>query len=80
MTTLSNSEEGPVMIRLFALVATAYYMFQQSTLQRLEKAKNDERGMTSLEMVVLGLGLFLLAGVVVAVVTAAVKSRTDQIK
>lgn len=68
------------MIRLFALVATTYYMFQQSTLQRLEKAKNDERGMTSLEMVVLGLGLFLLAGVVVAVVTAAVKSRTDQIK
>lgn len=68
------------MIRLFALVATTLYMMRQSTLQRLEKAKNDERGMTSLEMVVLGLGLFLLAGIVVAVVTAAVKSRTDQIK
>lgn len=69
-----------MMIRLFALVATSYYVLQQSTLQRLEKARNDERGMTSLEMVVLGLGLFLMATAVVVVVTAAVKSRTDQIK
>lgn len=68
------------MIRLFAMVATMYYLFHQSTLQRLAQAKEDERGMTTLELVVLGLGLFLLAGAVVAVIVAAVNSRTAQIR
>lgn len=68
------------MIRLFAMGATMYYLLQQSTLQRLKQAKKDERGMATLEIVVIGLGLFLLAGVVVAVIVAAVNSRTAQIQ
>ena len=39
----------------------------------------DDRGVTLLEIAVVGLGLFLLAGAVVAVIVAAVNSRMSQI-
>ena len=37
-------------------------------------------GLSTLEVVVIGLGLFLLAGALVAVITVAVNSRMNQIK
>lgn len=40
----------------------------------------DERGSVTLEMVVIALGVLLLAGAVVAVITTAVNSRVNQIK
>jgi hypothetical protein len=39
-----------------------------------------ETGASTLEMVIITLGLITVAGVLVAAITAAVKSRTDQIK
>lgn len=42
-------------------------------------SSDNEAGLTSLEIAVIALGLFVLAGVLVAAVSAAVQSRTDQI-
>ena len=39
-----------------------------------------EAGVSTLEMVIIALGLMAVAGVLVAAITAAVTSRTDQIK
>ena len=45
---------------------------------QLVKLRDDERG-DVLTTIVLILGFFLLAGIVVAVITAAVNSRTAQV-
>ena len=39
-----------------------------------------EAGLSTLEITIIALGLFLLAGVVVAVLTGATQSRLDQIQ
>jgi len=40
----------------------------------------DERGSVTLEQVLITVGLFIVAGVVIAAITAAVRSRVGQIK
>lgn len=50
---------------------------------RLDDARTtarDERGSVTLEQVLITVGLFLLAGIVIAAITAAVNSRVGQIK
>lgn len=42
-------------------------------------ARHDERGASTLELVILILGLIAVATLLVATLTAAVRSRTDQI-
>lgn len=47
---------------------------------RARVAGTGDGGATTLEMVVIALGLLLAAGVAIAAITAAVKTRTAQIK
>lgn len=47
---------------------------------KMKEARRDERGLGTLEMVVLGLGLFLAATALILVITAAITTRSDQIK
>ena len=39
-----------------------------------------EAGLTTLEITIIGLGLFLIAGIAVVVLTSATQSRLDKIK
>lgn len=50
---------------------------------RLDDARTnarDERGSVTLEQVLITVGLFIAAGIVIAAITAAVNSRVGQIK
>jgi hypothetical protein len=47
--------------------------------RRLKDAASDDSGVSTLEVIVIALGLFLLAGAAVAVIANAVNSRTAQI-
>lgn len=47
---------------------------------RVEDSRNDERGLGTLEMVVIGLGLFLAAGAAILVFTGAIDTRLEKIK
>jgi hypothetical protein len=47
--------------------------------RRLKGAASDDSGISTLEVIVIALGLFLLAGAAVAVIASAVSSRTSQI-
>ena len=51
----------------------------RATRRRQLLAERDA-GLSTLEITVIALGLFLLAGVVVAVLTGATQSRLDQIQ
>lgn len=42
--------------------------------------RDGEAGLTTLEITIVGLGLFLIAGVAVVVLTSATQSRLDKIK
>lgn len=64
------------MLKLITLYMTVAYCARI----RLEEAKRDERGVSTLEMVVLGLGMFLAATAAIAVITLAITNRTDLIK
>ncbi len=46
----------------------------------LDRLRRREDGVSTLEMVVIALGLLAIAGVLVAALTAAVTSRTEQLK
>jgi hypothetical protein len=48
--------------------------------RRREVLAEREAGLSTLEITIIALGLFLLAGVVVAVLTGATQSRLDQIQ
>ena len=52
-----------------------------SAHNRLDRLRSQDRqaGLTTLEMAILGLGLFLIAGVTVAVITAAINARLNRI-
>ncbi|MDP3893632.1 hypothetical protein [Nocardioides sp.] len=63
------------MIRIYVII-TALVVTMTA---RLRQRKQDERGIGTLEYVVIGLGLFLLAGALVGVIVAAVNSRMSQI-
>lgn len=60
------------MIRIYAIITALL-------IARMHQRKKDERGIGTLEYVVIGLGLFLLAGALIAVITMAVNSRMNQI-
>ena len=47
---------------------------------RLRRLHRSEEGASTLEMVVIGLGLFLAATAVIAIITRAVMSRAEQIQ
>jgi Flp pilus assembly protein TadG len=53
-----------------------------AVLTRLRQtwAHRDESGVSTLEMVIIALGLMAVAGLLVAAITAAVTSRTNQIQ
>jgi hypothetical protein len=64
-----------------ALILTLTTVFPALT-QRLSEGlrrRDGERGASTLELVILILGLVAVATMLVAALTAAVKSRTDQI-
>lgn len=72
------------MLRIYVLVAAAVVAFQSQATTflktRADEARKDERGIGTLEMVVIGLGLLLLATAAIAVIKAAVDSRLNNIK
>lgn len=47
---------------------------------RIRDTLRDDRGASTLEMVIIALGLLTVAGILVAAITAAVKSRADQLQ
>lgn len=49
-------------------------------LRRVRKARDSEAGLSTLEITIIALGLFLIAGIAVAVLTGATNSRLDQIE
>jgi hypothetical protein len=46
---------------------------------RQQRTQHREAGLSTLEITILALGLFLIAGIAVAVLTGAVNSRLDRI-
>lgn len=72
------------MLRIYVLVAAAMVAFHSQAITflktRADEARKDERGIGTLEMVVIGLGLLLLATAAIAVIKAAVDSRLNNIK
>lgn len=58
-------------------------LFVRDLYGRAEDARTSargERGSVTLEQVLITVGLFIVAGVVIAAITAAVRSRVGQIK
>jgi ABC-type antimicrobial peptide transport system permease subunit len=49
-------------------------------LRRARKGRDSEAGLSTLEITIIALGLFLIAGIAVAVLTGATNSRLDQIE
>ncbi len=47
---------------------------------RLRRAAGDDTGVSTLEMVIIALGLMAVAGLLVAAITAAVTTRTNQLQ
>jgi hypothetical protein len=65
----------PLLVTLHALTGRLH----TGTRQRLGQAEGED-GVSTLEMVIITLGLIAVAGLLVAAITAAVTSRTAQIK
>ena len=49
-------------------------------LRRTRQGRDPEAGLSTLEITIIALGLFLIAGIAVAVITGATNSRLDQIE
>lgn len=49
-------------------------------LRRTRQDRDPEAGLSTLEITIIALGLFLIAGIAVAVITGATNSRLDQIE
>lgn len=64
------------MIRFIAYLVTSMFMLRT----RMEHARRDERGLGTLEMVIIALGLFLIATAAIAVITGAINTRINQIQ
>lgn len=62
-----------IMLRLHAAHARAAFVARRTR-------HDGDAGVSTLEMVIIALGLMAIAGVLVAVLVAAVTSRTSQIK
>jgi hypothetical protein len=64
---------------LLVTLAALHQRLRQGILARVHGG-DSESGASTLEMVIITLGLITVAGVLVAAITAAVKSHTEQIK
>lgn len=49
-------------------------------VRALAARRHDDSGVSTLEMVIIALGLMAVAGILVAAITAAVTTRTDQLR
>jgi hypothetical protein len=49
-------------------------------LRRVHREGDPQAGLSTLEITIIALGLFLIAGIAVAVITNATNSRLDQIE
>jgi hypothetical protein len=69
-------------ITLMTLTDSLTTRVRTHTQTRLQQLRDTDRqaGLSTLELTVLGLGLFLLAGTAILIITNATKSRLDQIK
>lgn len=68
------------MLKTYA-VLTAYIVSLQLILrERVDAAQRDERGLSTLEIVVIGLGLLTFATAAVAVFWTAIDTRLKNIK
>jgi len=67
------------MIHLYVVLATVLAVTRERAVSRFREARHDDRGSVTLEQVVIGLGLLILAVAAVAGITAAVNSRLSQI-
>ena len=65
---------------LLVTLAALYDRLRRGIRARTARGGDAEFGASTLEMVIITLGLITVAGVLVAAITAAVKSRTEQIK
>lgn len=63
------------MLRIYASLTTLVRVGRERALAR----RHDEAGLTTLEWVILALGLFMLAGTAVVMVREAVVSRLGRI-
>ena len=63
------------MLQIFVALATLLAV----TRERVQERARDDRGSVSLEQVVIAVGLFVVAGVLVAAVTAAVRAQIGRI-
>lgn len=71
------------MFELIAPVLTTLYGVQSSAARRIRERLHHgghDSGVSTLEMVIIALGLMAVAGLLVAAITVAVTSRTNQIK
>lgn len=64
------------MLRIYVLVAAAAFMLKEQIMSK----PRDERGLGTLEMVVIGLGLLLFATAAIAVFKGAIDTRLEKIK
>lgn len=63
------------MIQLYATVATAWFHVSHAATDR----RRDDRGVTTLEIVIIALGLLGLAVAAIAAITTATQSRINKI-
>ena len=70
------------LITVYLLVLSTSDQVAAGTRSRLTRMRqqDSQAGLSTLEITIIALGLFLLAGVVVAVLTGATQSRLDQIQ
>jgi hypothetical protein len=69
-----------VALHLALLTLTERTRTGLATRLRQHLDSDREAGLSALELTVLALGFFLIAGIVVTVITGAVQSRLNQIK
>ena len=58
----------------------AFAIALEGLTARLRRLREDETGASTLEIVIITLGLIAVAGILVAALTAAVTRRTEQIQ
>jgi hypothetical protein len=71
------------MITVSLKLATALLVLAATVRTRVQKQvaeRGSDAGISTLEIVVIGLGLFLVAGLAVAAFTGAINTRLSQIK
>lgn len=65
------------MLHIYTFIAAHILGVRDAITNRLDT--RSEEGLGTLEMVIIALGLFTLAGLAIGVLTGAVQSRLDQI-